>query len=272
MQRGLIIKNNGPYILSFSGGKDSTAALIYLLKEKGLDNLQVVFCDTVNESPDTYRYIDYISGLLESWGHPPIIKLQGEFSFFSLAKKKHRFPSIKARFCTEWLKIIPICRWIEEQEFEKDPILVMGIRKEESPARSNRKEWETSERVFGQTLWNPLIDWTAEQVFDIHRLYCVDINPMYKLGFKRVGCFPCVNAGRLELTLLAKHYPERIDEIARWEKELDRTYFAPRKKDAVYHGVRWHVFWALRSDPHMSPQPLFGEEKLCAYADLGVCE
>lgn len=260
------------FILCYSGGKDSTAAVVYLLKERRLKNVLVVFCDTGNESPDTYQYIDYISTLLVSWGHPPIITLQGEYSFYSLAKKKKRFPSIKARFCTEWLKIVPKCRWIEEQEFEKDPILVMGIRKEESPARSSRQEWENSTRVFGQTLWNPLIDWTVEQVFDIHRRYGVEINPMYRLGFKRVGCFPCVNAGRLELKLLEKHYPERIDEIERWEKELGRTYFAPRKKDGVYHGVRWHVLWALRSDPHMSPLPLFEEEKLCAYADLGVCE
>ncbi|MFQ5647582.1 MAG: phosphoadenosine phosphosulfate reductase family protein [bacterium] len=258
------------YILSFSGGKDSTAALIYLIKERRLP-LFVVFCDTFNESPETYRYVDYISGLLEEWGYPPVIKLAGQYSFYDLAKKKQRFPSIKARFCTGMLKIVPKIRWIQEQNFETDPVITLGIRRDESVNRSKRHEWEFSCQVYDELLWNPLVDWNVKQVFAIHKKYGVEPNPMYKKGFKRVGCFPCVNCGRNELILMAKHYPERIEEIDRWEKELDSTYLAPRKKGVICK-IHTQIRWAKKDGKDSKQGLLFPDASLCSYAGLGVCE
>ena len=268
-RQGVTMKSK-EYILSFSGGKDSTATLIYLIKERKL-KLHVVFCDTFNESPETYRYVDYISGLLEEWGHPPIIKLAGEYSFYSLAAKKQRFPSTKARFCTGMLKIVPKMRWIQDQEFKTDPIVVLGIRKDESHARSKRQEWEFSNRVYGQWLWSPIIDWNVKQVFAIHKKYGVEINPMYKKGFKRVGCFPCVNCGRNELILLAKHYPERVEEIDRWEKELGSTYLAPRRKGVIWK-IKEQIRWAKKDSQTAEQGLLFPDATLCSYAALGICE
>jgi len=260
--------NNKNFILSYSGGKDSTATLIYLVVELGFD-LSVVFCDTGNESPDTYQYINYISELLKSWGHSPIIKVQGEYNFLSLAKKQKIFPCGIKRFCTVWLKLKPFLSWLVEQGFE-DPVVITGIRRDESHARKDRKEWEYSDH-HGCEMWNPIIDWTAKQVFAIHKKYGIEINPMYKKGFKRVGCFPCFNAGRLELLLLDRHYPERIHEIQKWEKEVGGAYFPPRRPGKIW-AITDQIHWAKKSDPQMSPVPLFGEEKLCAYAELGVCE
>lgn len=275
------------YILSFSGGKDSTATLLYLLKEKGL-RPHVIFCDTGNETPETYRYVDYISGLIESWGHPPIIKLCGEYNFYSLAKKKHRFPSIKARFCTEWLKIVPFLRWLEAQPFADDCVIITGIRRSESRNRSNRQEWEQS-NMYGRIQWNPAVTWSAKEVFAIHEKYGVEPNPMYKMGFKRVGCFPCCSAGRLELLLLDKYYPERIKEIARQEKETKHSYLAPRKKELFLQpwyigkefiitlscrGIIWdfskHLQWAKKEMNGQQSLPI--KAQICAYADLGLCE
>lgn len=272
------MNNRKPLILSYSGGKDSTALVLYLLKELKL-NPFIVFCDTANESPDTYRYIDYISGLVESWGYPPIIKLKSEYTFYSLAKYKQRFPSIKARFCTIMLKIAPPIKWALDQKLE-NYVVASGIRRDESKQRNERKEWEYSKKIYDQVLWNPLIDWSVEQVFEIHKKYNIDPNPMYKKGFRRVGCFPCVNAGRNELLLMDKFYPERMKEIAQWEKELDSTYFAPRRKGRDGKGKIWkvdrHIMWAKKSSPGLEQlrlSSLFAEkEKFCAYAGLGVCE
>lgn len=187
-------------------------------------------------------------------GYPPIIKLKGEYTFYSLAKKKQRFPSIKARFCTEMLKIVPKMRWMQDNGLE-DAILAMGIRREESMARTKRKEWERSKRIYGeQLIWNPLIEWGADEVFAIHKKYKVEPNPMYKMGFRRVGCFPCVNSGRLELKLLAKYYPWRIEEIARWEEELNSTYLAPRRKGRIWK-IKEHILWAKRSSPDKTQIP-----------------
>ena len=49
-------------------------------------------------------------------------------------------------------------------------------------------------------------------------------NPLYALGFERVGCFPCIHARKSELNLL----PEWAwDRLAWYEKEVGSTWFPP---------------------------------------------
>ena len=49
-----------------SGGKDSTALLLWAIFESGYsrDSLDVSFCDTGNEAPATYDYISYLEDAL----------------------------------------------------------------------------------------------------------------------------------------------------------------------------------------------------------------
>ena len=46
-------------IVSFSGGKDSTAMLLMML-EKGIDIGRVVCVDTTKEFPEMYRHIEAV--------------------------------------------------------------------------------------------------------------------------------------------------------------------------------------------------------------------
>ena len=45
------------HIISFSGGKDSTALAIYMLQNYPKTKFEFVFCDTGVELPETYSYI-----------------------------------------------------------------------------------------------------------------------------------------------------------------------------------------------------------------------
>ena len=91
-------------LISFSGGKDSTALLLYAKEQGILDNADVVYCDTGWENPVTYDYIQYVGKAVNK----EIVILKPEYSFLELAKKKKRFPSSQARFCTEELKLKPM--------------------------------------------------------------------------------------------------------------------------------------------------------------------
>lgn len=263
-------------ILSYSGGKDSTATLIHLIKVLGIKPI-VVFCDTGNESKDTYKYIDYVSGLLSAWIGSEIITVKGEYDFLSLAIKKKGFPSMKRRFCTEWLKIVPFLRWLELQEYSENCTVITGIRAEESRARALRKEHEPKS-TYGRPLWNPLIKWRAKEVFDIHKKYKVDINPMYKKVAKRVGCNPCVNAGRIELLVLDKYDPDRVAEIREWEKKTGLSYLPRRKKDKftgepLIWSIDQHIAWARGLiTGQMDLGSINDDSSVCAYAGLGICE
>jgi hypothetical protein len=53
-------------------------------------------------------------------------------------RKKKRFPSTKARFCTEELKVKPMIDFILDRK--ADCLIIQGVRKDESEARSAMKE------------------------------------------------------------------------------------------------------------------------------------
>jgi 3'-phosphoadenosine 5'-phosphosulfate sulfotransferase (PAPS reductase)/FAD synthetase len=93
-----------------SGGKDSTALLLWAIHESGYprETLDVSFCDTGNEAPATYEYLDYLEDALQIG----ITRIKPELDFFELSRKKKRFPSARARFCTEELKIVPTTDYI----------------------------------------------------------------------------------------------------------------------------------------------------------------
>ena len=46
------------HVVSFSGGKDSTALGIYLLENYPQLDLEFIFCDTGAELKETYEYIE----------------------------------------------------------------------------------------------------------------------------------------------------------------------------------------------------------------------
>lgn len=51
-------------VVAFSGGKDSQASLIWVVKEMGvpLNKIEAVFCDTGWENPVTYKHITDVCG------------------------------------------------------------------------------------------------------------------------------------------------------------------------------------------------------------------
>lgn len=209
------------YIVSFSGGKDSTATWLYLAKTLGLPHVITCFADTGWEHPKTYEYLDYLETVMG-----PIVRLKPDLGFVELAKKKKRFPSARARFCTEYLKMKPAKAWLKA-EFEAgrlDPanvVQVSGIRHEESPARAKMAEYVEIDDYYKLPQWRPIIAWTWQEVFAIHDQYGVEPNPLYKLGMGRVGCMPP------ELAEIARRFPEVVEKVNEAEVEVGTSFFGP---------------------------------------------
>lgn len=213
-----IIDKNRHYIVSFSGGKDSTALWIYLKLELGLENLHPVFADTGWEHNETYKYIDYVESKLGR-----IERIIPPLSFVELAKKKGRFPSVKARFCTTELKLKPMRGYIIRAVAEwpdKEPIVCCGVRADESPKRAMLPEWEERDDFYNLPQWRPLIKWTSEEVFAMHKKHGIDPNPLYKQGAARVGCMPCIMTNLKELNQIGGRWPDVIDKCADAEKQM----------------------------------------------------
>jgi 3'-phosphoadenosine 5'-phosphosulfate sulfotransferase (PAPS reductase)/FAD synthetase len=227
------------YHVGVSGGKDSGAVLLWMVHESGIPHEQIraTFCDTGNEIEETYDHVRLLSDRVH-----PVEWVKPELDFYQLARKKKRFPSTKARFCTQDLKMKPSKAYIDGLLAEGfDVIAVSGVRADESEERSKLPEWgDPMASYFGIKEWRPLISWKIEDVFLIHKRYGIPMNPLYVKGAKRVGCFPCIMSRKAEIRLIAKKWPERIDYLRSQELPdgLGFHSFFARNKVPLVHRTR----------------------------------
>lgn len=222
------------HIVSVSGGKDSTAMYCLAVEFFGKDFLPI-FADTGNEHPVT---VNYVRNLHVMAGGPEVVIVKPDFTdklakrgkgkatgigMLDLSNWKGRFPSAKAQFCTEWLKLWPIQQYLETHYPLDEWIMYVGLRAGESPRRAKRKpfEWNT---YFDCEAVNPMLYETEQGVFDLLKEKGVPPNPLYALGFGRVGCFPCIHANKKELSLLPEWVWQKLDE---WERINGNTWFSP---------------------------------------------
>lgn len=207
------------FVVGVSGGKDSTALLLWLVKEFfpanniSPDKLIATFADTKWEAWQTYEYVHRISKEIH-----PVIWLESE-GVLELSRRKQRFPSTKARFCTQELKLEPAKIFMEK--LAGKILSLNGMRRDESKNRSKLNffgEW--METYHGFPEWRPLLDWKVEDVFLFHRKHNFTRNPLYDLGFERVGCMPCIMSTKGEIRLMASLFPERVNLIRDAENNM----------------------------------------------------
>jgi 3'-phosphoadenosine 5'-phosphosulfate sulfotransferase (PAPS reductase)/FAD synthetase len=150
---------------------------------------------------------------------------------------KGRFPSSQARFCSEELKRNPIIEQVQMPLLEAGGKVIswQGVRADESRSRALLKElecvgtWPDS----GGELWNfrPILQWKAQDCFDMHRKHGVKHNPLYEQGMGRVGCMPCIHCRKDELLEISKRFPEEIARVAEWERIAS---FASKRNSATF--------------------------------------
>jgi 3'-phosphoadenosine 5'-phosphosulfate sulfotransferase (PAPS reductase)/FAD synthetase len=250
-------------VVGFSGGADSQATALWVRKRFAPEDVILVNIDPGgNEAPATTEFIEWYSthifpvtvvhsqvcdmagsspGKIKEMGLAPTDPL----TFDLLAELKGCFPSTKVRFCTTHLKLEPMRRWCYENgarglnangRYGDAPHLegvlsegyerYAGVRRDESKDRALVDEREYDD-YFSCWLNRPLATWTKKQVFD----YLVEngepFNPLYLLGFGRIGCAPCINSGKEDILLWNAHFPAMIEKIERWEKRVGRSFFPP---------------------------------------------
>ena len=204
------------YIVSISGGKDSTATLLFMLERVKREDIEVVFLDTKWEADETYEYLRYLEKKLNikiTW-----IESEG---MEALCLRFGFMPNRIMRFCTKELKIKPFNSWLYENYVSKnkDFILVEGIRREESSFRGNVEVFEIKKEVYNRKVFfvkklYPIAYWSEDKVFEYIKEKGLEINPLYKKGFKRVGCMPCIY-DRKSLIYMPEKYKKRLRELER---------------------------------------------------------
>lgn len=249
-------------IVTYSGGKDSQASLLWTLNNLTRTPL-VVFCDTGWEHPLTYKHVEETTTALGL----ELITLRSKkyTGLADMAVNKKRWPSSGRRFCTIELKTMPMVDFILD-EVKDDFIIVQGIRASESASRAKmasqcnyfkyyidpyrlnkngkptyhtyrRREVLAYCKQYATEVLRPAFDWSAQQVID----YILDNgqqpNQLYKMGYKRVGCYPCIMSVQNDILNIIRQDPARFEYIGRLEKQIGSSFFGPDKIPArAYKG------------------------------------
>lgn len=196
-------------VISFSGGKDSTATADVVVKALGNPRITHIFGDTTLEFPPTY---EYVSRFDEHNPDTPVwISKNYDQDFYEVCEDIGP-PARMMRWCCSMFKTGPITRLLNEA-FPGEQILTFyGIRKCESVSRSkySRITHNTeSVKIQKQTVAAPIFFWSDLDVWLYILGENVDFNDAYRLGYDRVGCWCCPNNNSRAQFLSRIYMPEQ---------------------------------------------------------------
>ena len=185
----LYLSDNIPWVIGYSGGKDSTAiaqltwmAIANLKTEEKKKPVYVITTDTLVENPvvsswvnSSLEAINLASKKQEMPFSSNLIHPDVKESFWvNLIGKGYPAPRANFRWCTDRLKIKPSNKFIEQQISENgEVILLLGVRRAESSVRAGRldKRKKAHEDLYPHDtmknclLYAPIEDWSNDEVW-----------------------------------------------------------------------------------------------------------
>ncbi len=109
-----------------------------------------------------------------------LVTKKGPYSFYESVENRKE--------CCNIRKVIPIKRALDGAE-----IWVTGLRSGQSADRQNLNHLEY-DRNYGLIKYNPLINWSMEEVQEYIKDNHVPYNVLHDRGFLSIGCSPCTRA------------------------------------------------------------------------------
>ena len=184
----LAIQEYGPDIaISFSGAED--VVLVDMASKVG-GKFRVFSLDTGRLHPETYQFLDKVREhykiAVEVFFPQPMAvqKLVREKGLFSFLRDGHKE-------CCGIRKVEPLTRALKSQR-----AWVTGQRRDQSPGTRQSVPVVQIDPSFGSDerpliKFNPLANWTSQQLWEYIRTNDVPYNALHERGFISIGCEPC---------------------------------------------------------------------------------
>ncbi len=180
-----------PWIIGFSGGKDSTLvvhgvfdALLSIAPSKRTRPIHIVSNDTLVESPLVVSHLDVVTTKIAKASKALDLPVKVVRTFPETDKtfwvlligKGYPSPNMTMRWCTDRLKIQPTSTYIKTEVSKSGSVIVvLGVRSDESVSRQrsiekyrNERGTELTEhdRLPGAFIYRPIVDLSVEQVWE----------------------------------------------------------------------------------------------------------
>lgn len=178
-----------PWIIGFSGGKDSTCvlslifmALLQLSPEKRTKHIYVVSSDTLVETPVVVDMINWVKNTINKSavrdGLPisahSVVPRTDQTFWANLIGRGYPAPNQTFRWCTERMKIDPVSEFILDKVAQfGEVVVVLGSRSQESASRA---QVISKHKIDGSALsrhsslpnaytYMPIENWSADEVW-----------------------------------------------------------------------------------------------------------
>lgn len=224
---------NRTAIVSFSGGKDSIVVSHLVRKALNRQDIPHVFADTTLEIPDTYPFINHFK---ENNNRTPFLVERNEESDFFQMCREIGPPSRVKNWCCSIFKTGPMGTTFSKMDIQL--LTFYGIRRHESASRSKYKRVTQSPKLELQIVASPVIDWLDIDIWLYIFANNLKINPAYRKGFSRVGCWCCPNNSEWSDMLSMLYYPDRYDAWHGFLVDFAKKIGKPDAEDYINDG-KW---------------------------------
>lgn len=217
--------------VAFSGGKDSAVLLDLVKKALPKDSFVVIFGDTGMEFPDTYKAVNYTEAQCAK-EDPPIAFYRARSHFDPEESWKLFGPPARVlRWCCSVHKSTPQTLKMREITGKNNytGLDFVGVRREESLARSTYEYENFGKKQKGQYSFNPILEWTSVEVWLYIYSNNIYVNEAYKKGNSRAGCLFCPMGGGRNDYIQYQSYPCEVGKYI----GLIKTMNARNKGDEV---------------------------------------
>jgi len=228
-----LIASGALFVANHSGGKDSQAMLIKLLKR--IPPTQLVVMHASLGEVEWKGALEHAQAQAQAAGLPFVVA-HAVKTFLQMVEHRYAvrpgpnsscWPSASNRQCTSDLKRGPIER--EVRRYAKANgftriVSCLGIRAAESPGRAKRPSFSRNERgsIAGRDWyeWLPIHDMPTDQVFRTIADAGQSVHWAYTAGNDRLSCVFCIMGSPRDIANGAMHRP---DLLAKYLKIEDRT-------------------------------------------------
>jgi hypothetical protein len=197
-----------PLIASFGGGVNSTAMLVGM-QERRIYPSTVIFADTGGEKPETYEFLNRLTGWLAQWGFPPLTIVSNDGIHRTLERDcltRNTMPSLVFgwKSCSDKYKRRPIEKFIKPWG---EVTMAVGI--DAGELRRVSKNFDT-ERV---KYWHPLIEWGWDRAACIAAINRAGLPVPVKSA-----CFFCPASKKSEVIELSASHPDLFARAVAMER------------------------------------------------------
>lgn len=202
-------------LVSFSGGVQCWAAAKRVAETYGVQDMVLLFADTLIEDDDLYRFLPEAAANVGA----PLVRIADGRNPREVMRDERMIGNSRIDPCSRALKRKLLDKWRDEHCDPKETTVYVGIdwteEKRLHRVRERAKPWRFEAPLCGP----PFL--TKPQMLNMLRSEGICPPRLYGFGFHHNNCGGgCIKAGQAQWALLLRTFPERYARWETWELEM----------------------------------------------------